>query len=168
MPGPIQTLDGVAFFARGDLALVVYQRAARLHRTRWLFDRLDEHAASVPGGILVLLVVLPSADPPDGPTRQENTLRTRKLAGALRRLVTVPVGDAFRVAVVRTVMRALAILQGNRRTHFISETIVEGISKAMEAATPDTPTRAKILEDLEALHSALGERMASGRMSGAA
>ena len=71
-------LDGVAIMGRGDLFLVVYGAAARLHRTRWLFDRADELARNH-ASVIVLMVVLPAADPPDGPTRAENATRLKAL-----------------------------------------------------------------------------------------
>ena len=63
--GDLLCEDGVAVLGRGDAFLIVYQRAARLHRTRWLFRRLDEFAAKRTGSFVVLMIVLPTADPPD-------------------------------------------------------------------------------------------------------
>ena len=107
-----EMFDGVATLTRGDLLMIVYQKPARLHRSRWLFDRVDEFVKSSPGDKIALMIVLPTADPPDAPTRAENRLRLRRLGPALRCIVTVPVGDAFWTSVVRTIMRALAVLQG--------------------------------------------------------
>ncbi|MFO0616600.1 MAG: hypothetical protein U0414_28665 [Polyangiaceae bacterium] len=149
--------DGVAVAARGDAFLIVYQRPARLHRTQWLFQQMHAFLGSRTGSIVALMVVLPSADPPDGPTRAENEAQLRKVGHRLRRLVTAPVGDAFRVSIVRAVMRALAIIQGKAGVHFVCDTIDEGIRRLLESASDDTPSRAELGAMLGALHKALGE-----------
>jgi hypothetical protein len=102
------------------------------------------------------MVVLPTADPPDGPTRAENNARLRRVGARLRRLVTAPVGDAFRMSVVRAVMRGLALLQGQTRTHVIADTVEGGVMRLLEVKTEQTPGRARILIDLRAMHAALG------------
>src|SRR4051812_34653511 len=91
----VRSTDGVAAVARGDVVLIVYQAAGRVHRTRWLFDELDRAAAGSPGGIRGYMVILSTADPPDAATRAENAARLKKLGAALFLLVTVPVGDVF-------------------------------------------------------------------------
>jgi hypothetical protein len=167
--GEVATFDGVGVAGRGDVLLIVYERDARLHRTRWLFDRADEVAAALPGGMLVYMVVLPTAAPPDAPTRAENVKRLQKIGGALRRLVTTPVGDAFRVSVVRTVMRALSILQGQSRVQFVTSTVDDGLTRLLDAAGPRTPPRSQLVVDLHAVHRALGvEPPAFGRGDAAA
>lgn len=148
--------DGVAVLARGDAVLIVYQRAARLHRTRWLFDRVDEYLAERSDDVVVFMVVLPTADPPDGPTRAENSTRLKKIGKRLRRLVTTPVGDAFRMSIVRTVMRGLAILQGQAGVCFVTNTIDDGLRRVTAVASPKTPSRARLGTDLESLFAALG------------
>jgi hypothetical protein len=69
----VRTNDGVAVVARGDTLLIVYQAAARLHRTKWLFDVIDELVARNRDGIIAFMVILSTADPPDAVTRAENT-----------------------------------------------------------------------------------------------
>jgi hypothetical protein len=152
----VKMYDGVAVIARGDLILIVYQQPARLHRTRWLFDMLDGAAAANLDGIKGLMVVLPTADPPDAPTRAENTARFRKLAPSMKLMVTVPVGDALWVSLVRTVMRAIHVIQGRSRNQAVLTTLEAGVERLLEAAGPKTPPRTQIEADLDALHQALG------------
>ncbi len=149
--------DGVAVLGRGDVFIVVYQLDARLHRTRWLFDRLDEFVATLGEGTAMgFMVVLPTAGPPDAPTRTGNVHRPRKVGARLRRIVTTPIGDSFLTSVVRTVMRGLSILQGQAKVQIVSNTIDEGITRLLEISSPATPTRTQLLADLEAMHAALG------------
>src|SRR5687768_13251249 len=152
----VKTFDGVGFINRGDTIVVVYRAPARLHRSRWLYFLADKAAKENPDGIVALMVILPTADPPDAPTRAENTTRMRKLSPSLRRFVTVALGDDLRVTVVRTVMRALAVLQGKSKVHFVSDTLEDGVALLREAAGPKTPVATQLLQDVEALYQALG------------
>jgi hypothetical protein len=152
----LQVYDGVATFTRGDLVSVVYERAARLPRTRWLFDRIDEFAEGSPGDKMTFLIILPNADPPDRMTRAENNARLRKLGPSLRRIVTVPIGDAFRMTIVRSVMRAMTLLQGQARTNVVADSVPEGIARLLEARTGATPTARLIEGDLQTMYRALG------------
>jgi hypothetical protein len=102
--------------------------------------------------------VLPSADPPDGATRRENAARLDKIGGRVRRLITVPVGDAFRVSVVRAVMRGLNVVLGYSQTRFVANSLDSGFSVLLEAATPKTPGRLQLQADIARLYEALGEQ----------
>jgi hypothetical protein len=154
--GQVETFDGVAVVKRGDLIQILYAAPARLHRTRWLFDRIDERTGGME--VLALMVVLSTADPPDAETRAENTSRLRRIGPRLRRLVTVPLGDTFFVSIVRTVMRGLAVIHGNVRTHFVANSVDEGLVRVIQASRPATPSGERIREDLRALYAALGVR----------
>ena len=154
--GKVLTFDGVALVRRGDTVLICYERPARLHRTSWLFDVVDRAAALAPDGLLGLLVVLDTSDPPDAATRDENAKRLAALGPAARRLVTVPVGDEFRVAIVRTLMRSLNLALGHSKDRLVANTIDEGLSRLLECASARTPSREQLERDLEALYVALG------------
>ncbi len=158
-PGEVRVEDGVAVSARGDVFLVVYQKAARLHRTRWLFARVAEYLGQIDGSLTFFMVVLPSADPPDGPTRAENAAQVRRHEARTRRIVTVAIGTAFRASLVRTIMRALAAIQGKSGVHFVSDTIVAGLRRVHEVATEHTPPSTQLFADVRALYTALGETM---------
>jgi len=154
----IQVNDGVAMVVRGDLVLVVYQAPARLHRTKWLFDVLDKAAAANPDGIRGLMVVLPTSDAPDAPTRAENAARLRKLGPSIKLMVTVPVGDALWLSIVRTVMRTMHLIEGRSRNQAVMTTIEAGLNRLYEAPGSRTPPRATAVADLDAMHEALGVR----------
>ena len=156
MPVPVQTNDGVAFATRGDVVYVVYNAAARLHRSRWLFDLTDAVVARSPEGIIVFMIILPSSTPPDAATRRENVVRMRKFGTALRRCVTVPVGDDLHAAIVRTVMRALGVIQGSGRVQRVENSIARGVNSVLEAAGPRTPTAEELETDLRTMYNALG------------
>ncbi len=155
--GRVRVHDGVAMPRRGDLCLIVYQKPARLERTRWLFDEIERAFDDAAADLVGLLVVLPSADPPDAATHQENYARLRKLGARVRRLVTVPVGNAFKMSVVRAVMRGLNVVLGHSGTRFVADSIDAGITRLLEAKGSNTPPVGQILADLRALYLALGE-----------
>ena len=159
MAGPLaRTFDRVGIVARGDLFLVLYGADARLHRTRWLFDRAEDFVARGPGDFLALMVVSADAAPPDVETRIENSRRLAQLGGRLRRLVTVPLGDSLRVHIVRAVMRAMLLVQGQSARHRIAVSESDGIRLILEVATPETPSAAQIRADLAELHAELAQR----------
>jgi hypothetical protein len=142
---------------RGDVCVIVYQKAARLERTRWLFDVVDEMLGTTQLDLLALMIVLPSADPPDAPTHQENYVRLRKLGQRVRRLVTVPVGNAFKMSVVRAVMRGLSVIIGHSGSRFISDNVDAGLARLLEAKGAQTPPASQIVADVRAVYIALGE-----------
>jgi hypothetical protein len=155
--GIVRSYDGVGCITRGDAALVLYKSPARLERTRWLFDSIDALAATKPDGVIAFLVVLSTADLPDAATRVENTERMKKLGSSIRRVVTVPVGDTFRLNLVRTIMRSLSVLQGSSKIQMVSSTLEDGLARFIEAASPETPLKSQLVDDLAALYRALEE-----------
>lgn len=155
--GKVLLHDGVGMLRRGDVCLIVYQKAARLERTRWLFDVVDAMAEKTNLDLLGFMIVLPTSDPPDAPTHQENFVRLRRLGKRVRRLVTVPVGSALTMSVVRAVMRGMNVILGHSGTRFISDSVDAGLVRLMEAKTASTPTAHQIVADLRALYLALGE-----------
>jgi hypothetical protein len=151
----VETNDGVAASVRGDLVLSLWQSSARVHRTRWFFDILDAAAARNPDGIMAMLIILPTASPPDGPARAENATRLRKLGKSVRRVVTVPLGNPVFVTVVRTVMRAMFLVQGQSEVQMVESSILTGIRRVLEGGSPLTPGRAQVEADVTALYHAL-------------
>ncbi len=155
MPASVEIFDGVATMARGDTLLVVYSVAARLHRSSWIFDCAEKLIEDNPEGILCLLLVTSSADPPDAATRAENARRYGRLGSSLRMMVTVPVGNALWVSVVSAVMRGISMFHGHPESHAVSRTFADGMARLFEAAGPKTPSYAQIEEDLREMFRAL-------------
>ena len=151
------TRDGVAVVMRGDLMAMVWKASARIQRTRWVFDLMDALAERRPGGILVLMVILPTADPPDKAAREENDRRIRRVGEAVRSLSTVVLGDGVRQVLIRTVMRAMVIPHSRTLGESaLDSTIGGGIARLRHAAGPHTPSVAQIADDVRAMHAALG------------
>lgn len=153
--------DGVALLTRGNALLVVYQAPARFHRTRWIFDCADRLASQWSQGIVCLMVVLSSADPPDARTRAENTRRFKKLGNSLSAMVTVPTGDSLWLSLVRSIMRGINAAQGTSNTFIVADTIDEGIARLVESARSDSFQREQVEEGVHALCAALGVELPS-------
>jgi Protein kinase domain len=152
------TYDGVAILVRGDAFVMLWSTPARLPRTRWTFDQLDRMVAQRPGGVVAMMIILPTADPPDRLARQENERRIRRVAHDLRRVTTVVVGDGVRQVLVRTVMRAMEV---PHRGAWIGPTSVEstveaGVRQLRKSASLETPSHDRLLEDVRDMHAALG------------
>jgi hypothetical protein len=154
--GKVVLQDGVGILRRGDAVLIVYQKDARLARTRWLFDVIDGILAHSESDLLGLLIVLPNSGPPDTATLQENAVRLRRISDRIRRAVTVPLGTDFKISIVRAVMRGLNVVLGHSGTRFVADTIELGVTQLLEAKSPRTPSRAQLFADICELFAALG------------
>jgi hypothetical protein len=77
-------------------------------------------------------------------------------------MVTVAVGDQFRLSIVRAVMRGLILVTRQQARHIIAVTENEGIGKLLgsKGAGPSTPTRPEIEADLAALYAVLQPKAA--------
>lgn len=135
--------DGIAFAYGGDTVVIVYASPARLQRTQWLFDRIEAQAARH-AQLNGLMVLLPSSDVPDAETRAENTRRMANLRGRLRRVVTVILGDDMRTSLVRSIMRAMFLLQGQSRVQQIVGSTEEGLRRLLSEPTPLMPSRGQL------------------------
>jgi Protein kinase domain len=153
------TYDGVAMARRGDTATILWKAPARPLRARWLFDQMDRMVAERPGGVLALMIILPTSAPPDRATSLENAVRLLKLRASLRRTVVVVLGESVWQTVAKGVLRAV-MPWSSRRLAFAS-TVDEGIAKLLKAAGPKTPRTAAIERDVRALYAALDPTLAN-------
>ncbi|HET8933929.1 MAG TPA: hypothetical protein VFN67_10840, partial [Polyangiales bacterium] len=135
--------NGVAFAHAGDTVVIVYAAPARLHRTQWLFDRLEERVARA-APLNALMVLLPASEVPDADTRAENTRRMANVRGQLRSVVTVVVGDSMRISLVRTIMRAIFLVQGLSKVQQIVCSVSEGLALLLSDPTPRMPSRSQL------------------------
>lgn len=151
----IAAKDGVAYAVRGDVAIALWKDAARVERGRWLFSGIERTAAQLPT-FVILQLILPSSTPPDGPMREESVKFVKRLGPRIRRIVTVPLGDALWMNVVRTIMRAMFMLQRSLGTEMlVAADAAAGFKLLREAATPRTPNEEELIADVRALFDAL-------------
>ncbi len=151
----VEVFDGVAFTTRGDVVLALWKEPARIHRAKWLFDRVDRVIAEQPDGVLAAYLILPSSSPPDGPARAENQRRIQSIGASFRCLLLVPIGDALWMSLVRTVMRGVAILTGNKSLG-VANGVADALDKLLLAKSGRTPSRSELEGAVAELFTALG------------
>jgi serine/threonine protein kinase len=152
----IHVHDGVAVAQNGDAFIVLWKGPARMGRVTWMFDLADPFASQMPRGVVSLVIVLPSASPPDGRTTIECIRRLRKLGSKTRRQATVAVGGGVWQAVVQGLQRTLlaSVFRRSGRVT-VSGNIHDGVARLLERKSHLTPSFAEILEDVRSLCEAL-------------
>ncbi len=155
----IAAYDGVALSVRGDLAVVLCKAPWRSARSRWLYDELDQAAAQLPGGMLALMIILPTWSPPDRNTAVESAARLVNLTPSLRKMAVVVVGGSLWQSLTRGVIRVLVPSLGGDRLIFPKD-VEPAIAKLLKAATPKTPSAAATEADVRALYAALDSAVA--------
>lgn len=128
---PVEIFDGVGVRALGNVLIVVHASAGRLQRARFYHDRLEQLAAQTRGDIVCLLVLPATADPPDTETRLEYARRFPRHT-ALRRFVTVAVGDEFWHKVVQGVTHGMNQAHGHSCMFVSADTIPRGVATLLE------------------------------------
>jgi hypothetical protein len=152
----LEVFDGVAVSMRGDAFVALWNAPARVPRIRWGFSLMKRQIARYEQGIVALLVLLPTAHPPDGPARAENAKQIREVVHAVRATSTVIPGDGLIQTITRTVVRTMLFVAPKTHRTTISATLPEGLARMMDVATAATPSIAQTREDLGALYAALG------------
>jgi|CZKU01.1.fsa_nt_gi hypothetical protein len=148
--------DGIAVALRGDVFIALWKAPASMARIKWQFDVVDRFASERPGGVVALIIVLPSSSPPDGATAIEIMKRIRRVGTATRRQATVAVGGGVWQEVVKGVHRAMGRRMGPRLGRLtISGTLEGGIARLLEMKSSLTPTFAELRGEVLALHEAL-------------
>src|SRR5262245_17122898 len=103
--------DGVAMSLHGDIIVLLWKSASRQHRILWLGRQISELTAPL-DSYVVLQLILPSSNPPDGAASAEVKRLIKSVEGKMRRLVSVPLGDTMWASIVRSVMRAMVVVTG--------------------------------------------------------
>ena len=138
------TCTGVVGGSCGDVFLTLWSGAATVENTRWMNDHIRKLMAQNPGGVVVLMLILPSSTPPGGQAREEAKSMLKEAGKKMRRMVTVPLGDALWSSVVRTIMRAMFMMSGQSASHVVAATEDEGLVRLSDAASPATPEMAAL------------------------
>ena len=153
---PWLVYDGVAAGLVGDTVVNLWSAPARVHRSVRVYDFVDEIARRAPGGILGLMIILPSADLPDSDTRALNAERLRRLRPYVRRLVTVPLGDTLRFMVLRALLRMMILSGGWSSNHHVVGGVPAGMQRLLEASGDASPKLGELEAHLRAQFRGLG------------
>jgi hypothetical protein len=155
--GPVEMIDGGAVTTAGDALLILWQGPAQVELVVWMFEIAERLIARHPAsGIVMLQVVLKSSSPPDSATRAAVRDILRRRGHMLRRIVTVPVGDALWSLLVRTIMRAIYLVANQSGKQLVASSLPEAVERMQEVATEHTPPNAVLLERMTELYDALG------------
>jgi serine/threonine protein kinase len=128
--------DGLGACAVDNLLIVVHKADSRLERVRWFCDRLDQLANELRRDVVCLLVELSSASQPDTQSRLEYARRFRRQR-ALRRLVTVAVGDEPFHQLVQSITYGMNQAHGQSGRFVAASSLGQGIA----ALFRDDPSR---------------------------
>jgi hypothetical protein len=107
--GYVATFDGIASIVRGDTMAMLWKASPNVGRMSSLFDLVDRLAGRRPEGILMLTIILPTANPPDREARLENDRRIRRMRSSIRALSTVIPGNGVFQTLLRSVIRAMML-----------------------------------------------------------
>jgi protein kinase-like protein len=152
----VEAREGVAAATIGDVFVALWKGAAHLDLVQWQFDLADRLVAQRPNGILALIILLPSASPPNAVASLECVRRMRRLHGPTRRQATVAVGGGIWRMIVTGVHRSIAKhLSGREWRKVISSKMEDGIVHLLDGASDLTPTYEVLRETVVALHDAL-------------
>ena len=151
----VETFDGIAAARCGDVLLVLWKLPATLERFAWLEERLAELERAEPSFVLVQLISS-SSSPPDAKLRARVRTVLRGLEGRMRHLVSVPLGDALWMSVVRVIMRGMTLVSGQGQRSSVASSAKEAFDVVAAVAQPATPSRNELEETLLAMCVALG------------
>ena len=127
----VEVHDGIGLCAVGNTLVVVHPSDARRERARFFHDRLEQLALQVGGDVACMLIIPDTADPPDTETRLEHARRFARHA-ALRRFVTVSIGDEFWHKVVQGITHGMNQAHGRGCVFVSTKSISEGIAALFE------------------------------------
>jgi hypothetical protein len=150
--------DGLACVMVGDTVVTLWRDPAAGERVKWLNDRLNEHAATAPGDILHLMLILSSSTPPGAEGRKLFQQQVTDLDNAkkLRHLIAAALGDQFWINIVRTVGRMILFMAGKSHLLTLVSSVDEALAVMDKHRKPTTPEKAAITEAILALAQTLG------------
>jgi hypothetical protein len=149
-----EQFDGVAAVSAGDILIVLWQAAARVHRARWVQARVERIAERAPTGFVLVQLILPSSNPPDKACRDEASATFKKYRGVMRQMITVPLGDSLWTNIVRAIIRTAVVVTGNAAQHEVASSAADAIARIRARATPDTPSSSELGAAVDSLFRA--------------
>jgi hypothetical protein len=150
----VEHRDGIALVRTGDVLVAVWKLAATRERFDWLTEHLRTMADRWPS-FVVLQLIMSSSSPPDAPLRARVRAVMRELDGRMRFLVSVPLGDALWMTIVRTIMRGLTVISGQTGRTSVASTVSQGLDHVAAVAREATPTRDELIDAILAVLAAL-------------
>jgi len=154
-PQLVAAFDGLAVACTGDVLFALWQKPATWAR----FDELEQQMEAMARDhetFIVCQLILSSSTPPNAALRARLRVVMRRFEGRMRYLISVPLGDAIWMGIVRVIMRGLAIISGHAATSSVSATAEEALERVAWAAGGRTPDREALVAAVLAACSELG------------
>ncbi|MDP2341546.1 MAG: hypothetical protein Q8O67_11330 [Deltaproteobacteria bacterium] len=136
--------DGISFTELGDVVVLMWSGDARLERARRATTQLERVMRERSDPIIAIQLVRSTSKPPDGPARAEAGHQLALLGSRLRRLITLPLGDAFWMSVVRAVLRAMTLLSRHSAVSAVVGSVDEAVAEVEKVRSPSTPPSAEL------------------------
>jgi hypothetical protein len=140
-----ETDGGLLVRECGDVCLAVWTGPTDAPRLRIMAAEISAIANRNAGSLVVCQFVVSASRPPDADARAEIVAMLQR-KGRLRRFITVPVGDAFWVGVVRSIMRAFFVLVRRSEMMVIADDEQAAIASILEAKSARTPSAGVLAE----------------------
>jgi hypothetical protein len=114
--------QGVALAVVGRVMLVLWRRTPTAERMRLLTRVTERMLADFPDGFWQIQVIEPTSAPPASEQRKQSSQLLDRMKGAARAIAFVIEGDDARTAIVRTILRGMALLsRGAIPKHFFKD-----------------------------------------------
>jgi len=146
--------DGVATVEVGNVLTVLWEHPATITRFEWLKAIMDRKADATPGGFLMLNVIAATSSPPDAALRRRIQAHFKEIVPRMRMIIVVALGDSLWVSVVRTIVRAVALLSGQSAHQVVVATVAEGVAIARKLGA--TASAAELTQAVDELADVLG------------
>ncbi len=154
-PQLVAAFDGLVVACAGDVLFALWQKPASAARLDWLEQRMEAMASDY-DTFVVCQLILSSSTPPDAALRARVREAMRRFEGRMRYLISVPLGDAIWMGIVRVIMRGIAIISGHAATSSVAATAEEALERIAWAAGGRTPDRDALVAAVLAACSELG------------
>jgi DNA-binding CsgD family transcriptional regulator len=154
----LRVFSGVGAAPMGDTLVYLWTTPATLERWQWHLSQAEQLLRTHPEGVLCLSLVGSTSSPPDGQLRARMKVDFHRLGPQLRRWVGVPLGDSIWMGIVFTIARTVLLLSGRSERQSIATSIDQGLSRLLEAAGPNTPSRSELERAVQELSRLLGAR----------
>jgi hypothetical protein len=121
--------DGVAAAELDDGTMVmIWQHPATHDRWEWQVQLMEKMAAKPGDGFLMLNIIFSTSSPPPSSLRKRMQDYMKRIAPRMSKIVVVALGDSIWLSVVRTIIRALALISGESERQVVMATLHEGIA----------------------------------------
>lgn len=149
----IYKYPGCAVSSCAGISLLLWTGEPTLAANQWAVRTLLANRIKTAGEVTLLQIVAETAGTPDAETRAYIQEVYKRELSDVRRLVSAPLGDGFRQALVRTIMRGMALMAGKTQHITVVSTLDQAYDALLERRTQ--PTREALASQVRAMFADL-------------